>query len=402
MHILEQYALNCGLKIDKPFIYEKYFPTPFEKYITFNPFGKFNSRKYSYWQDVIGLIYPSLSKEKIGIIQIGGPNEFGYNNCFHLMGQTNYNQTASIINNSLLHFGVDSFPIHIASYFDKKIVALYCNMYASQSKPYWSTPNNIKLLQADLNGNKPSYAAEENPKTINNIKPEEIANAILDLLNIKERSTQKTTFIGNKYGTLLLESIPSIILPPNIFPNVLLNIRFDYIKEIQENDYICTLNNLNIRNCVLITNKTLDIDKLLPIKDKIVNIFYDITNQNIDTDIINKDKSFGIKIDFIFNQSSDQNDEMLNQKKLDLIEYQEPINIIENTNKDFNLIKNSLFYKSKKFLFANNNIYLSKAAYLENKPIELNSNLDVSQKISEINNLELLVENDSDYCLFYK
>lgn len=402
MHILEQYALNCGLKIDKPFIYEKYYPLPFEKYITFNPFGKFNSRKYSYWQDVIDLIFPILSENGIGIIQIGGPNESGYNNCFQLMGQTNFNQTAYIINNSLLHFGVDSFPIHIASHFDKKIVALYCNMYASQSKPYWSTSKNIKLIQADLNGKKPSYAAEENPKTINNIKPEEIANSILELLNIDTTINQKTTFIGDKYGTLLLESVPSIILPPNIFPNVLLNIRFDYIDQIQENDYICTLNNLNIRNCALITDKPLDISKLLQLKDKIVNIFYDITNKNIDTDFIDQVRSFGIKIDFIFHELPDGNKEALNQKKLDLIEYQEPINVIEYPNKDFNLIKNSIFYRSKKLLFANNNVYLSKAAYLENKPIELNANLDISQQISDIANLDLLIQNDSDYCLFYK
>jgi hypothetical protein len=402
MHILEQYALNCGLKIDKPFIYEKYYPVPFEKYITFNPFGKFNSRKYSYWQDVIDLIHPILSENGIGIIQIGGANESGYHNCFQLMGQTNFNQTAYIINNSLLHFGVDSFPIHIASYFDKKIVALYCNMYASQSKPYWSTSKNIKLIQADLNGKKPSYAAEENPKTINNIKPEEIANAILDLLNINNTINQKTTFIGDKYGTVLLESIPSIILPPNIFPNVLLNIRFDYIEQIQENDYICTLNNLNIRNCALITDKPLDIQKLLQLKDKIVNIFYDITNKNVDTDFIDQVRSFGIKIDFIFNQESNNENEILNQKKLDLIEYQDNINIIENSSKDFNLIKNSTFYRSKKLLFANNNVYLSKAAYLENKSIELNANLDISQKLSDISDLESLIKNDSDYCLFYK
>ncbi len=402
MHILEQYALNCGLKIDKPFIYEKYFPIPFEKYITFNPFGKFNSRKYSYWQDVIDLLQPIFVKNNIGIIQIGGPNEPGYNNCFQLMGQTNFNQTAYIINNGMLHFGVDSFPIHIASYFDKKIVALYCNMYASQSKPYWSNPKNIKLIQANLNGKKPSYAAEENPKTINNIKPEEIANAILELLNIKETINQTTTLIGDKYGALLLEAVPSIILPPNIFSNILLNIRYDYIDKIQENDYICTLNNLNIRNCALITDKPLDISKLIPLKDKIVNIFYDITNKNIDTDFIEQVKSFGMKIDFIFHQFPDKNEEILNQKKLDLIEFQEPINIIEYAAKDFNLIKNSTFYRSKKLLFANNKVYLSKAAYLENKPVELDPNLDISQKISEISNLDIFIQNDADYCLFYK
>lgn len=401
MHILEQYALNCGLKIGKPHIYEKFFPIPFEKYITFNPFGKFNSRKYSYWQEVVDLLLPMLNKHNIHIVQIGGKDERGYQNCFQLMGQTNFNQTAHIINNSLLHFGVDSFPIHIASHFDKKIVGLYCNMYASQSKPYWSNEKNVILLQADLNGKKPSYAAEENPKTIDRIKPETIANSIIKLLNLEEKINFETTFIGDKYGHLLLESTPSTIVPPNILPNILLNIRFDYVKTIEEKDYVSIFNNLNIRDCAFITDKFIDLKKFYNLKHKIKNIFYDITSAEIDFNFLNELYSLNFKVDFVFNKSKEPNEEILNSKKLQLINHQEVINIIENTNQDFkNLVQSSAFYKSKKLLFADNQIYLSKAGYLENKPIIVND-LNVSQKISEISNIDNLKE-DLDYILLYK
>lgn len=401
MHILEQYALNCGLKIDKPYIYEKYFPIPFEKYITFNPFGKFNSRKYSYWQEVIDLITPILNKENISIVQIGGQNEIGYNQCVHLMGQTNYNQTAYIIKNALLHFGVDSFPVHIASYFDKKIVALYSNMYASQSKPYWSTKENIELIQADLKNKKPSYSSEENPKIINNIKPEEIVSKILKLLNINHNFEHETIFIGSRYEHDILESTPSIILPPEVFPGTLLNIRFDYIEQIEEKDYICTLNNLSNRNCAIITDKPIQVEHLLQLKDKITGIMYDITFKNIDFDFVNKVKFYGIKIDFIFNKSKNKDETILNNRKLELIDYPELINIIENQEKPKEEIQQSNFYKSKKLFFANNKTYLSYAAYLEDKPVHLDK-LDVNQKISDINNIDLLLEEDGDYCLFYK
>lgn len=401
MHILEQYALNCGLKIDKPYIYEKYYPLPFEKYITFNPFGKFNSRKYAYWQEVINLLTPILQEKNINIVQIGGANEQGYHNCLQLMGQTNFHQTAHIIKNGLLHFGVDSFPIHMASYFDKKIVALYSNMYASQSKPYWSDPKNVKLIQADLDGKKPSYSPEEDPKIIDNIKPEEISNEILNLLNISKKLEHNTIFIGKHYNNIIIESIPSTILPQQFFPNLLLNIRFDYITKIEENDYICTLNNLNIRNCAIITDKPIEIEKLLQLKDKLVSIFYDITFNKIDFNFINKVKFYGVKIDFIFNKSKNKNEENLNNKKLELIEYQELINIIENQEKPIAQILQSEFYKNKKILFANNNTYLSKVAYLESKPINLDK-IDVSQKISDIDNIDLLIEEDGDYCYFYK
>ena len=136
MHIVEQYALNCGVKIDKPYIYEKYLSLPFEKYISFHPQGKFSSRLYDYWCEVINFIHPILIKNDIHIVQIGGPNEKLYELCYPLNGQTDYNNVAYIIRNSLLHLGVDSFPIHMASAMQKKIVGLYCNMYKEQSCPY--------------------------------------------------------------------------------------------------------------------------------------------------------------------------------------------------------------------------------------------------------------------------
>jgi hypothetical protein len=108
-----------------------------------------------------------------------------------------------------------------------------------------------------------------------------------------------------------------------------------------------------------------------------------------------------MKIDFIFNKSKNKNESVLNNKKLELIDYQEIINIVENTDKPTEEIKESKFYKSKKILFANNNTYLSKAAYLENKPVNLDK-LDVIQNIKDINNIDLLIEEDADYCLFYK
>jgi hypothetical protein len=398
MHILEQYSLNCGLKIGKPYIYEKYFPLPYDKYVTFNSFGNFNSQKYSYWQEVIDILAPILLKENIRIVQIGQKEDNYYNNCFNLLGQTNFNQIAYIINNGMLHFGVDSFSNQVASFFNKKIVALYSNVYKSQSKPYWSNKENIKLIQANLNDKKPSYAPEEYPKIIDNIKPEEIANSILNLLNIKNENTYETVFIGDRYGQLLLESVPSIILPPNVFPNNLLNIRFDYVDEIIEDHYICTLNNLNTRNCTITTDKSFEIEKLLQLKNKIASIFYDITFNDINFDFVNKVKSFGLKLNFIFNKSKNKNDNELNDKKLELVDHPELINIVEYKDKAKDLILSSKAYKSKRIIFANNKTYLSKAAFLENKPV---STLEF-QNLSEIINIDLLIEEDGDFCLFYK
>jgi hypothetical protein len=398
MHTLEQYALSCGLKIGKPYIYQKYFSVPFQKYITFNPFTKSNSKKYSYWQEVIDLIFPVLQKNNINIVQLGLTDDPSYNKCLNIKGQTNVNQMSYIINNGLLHFGVDGFPIHVASSFDKKIVGLYSNNYISNSRPYWSNSENVSLIQANLNGKKPSYLIEENPKIIDNIKPEEIAISILNLLDIKETLNHETIFIGQRYHDILIEAIPSVILPNNIFSNIPLNIRLDYVDKIEEQDYISILNNLNIRKCAIITDKAIEVEKLAQLKDKITNIFYDITFNDIDHDFINKTKFFGIKLDFIFNKFKNKDEEALNNKKLELIDCPEIINIVEKQEKPIEEIKKSKFYKSKKILFANNKTYLSKAAFLEDKPTQTLA----FQPIDDIQNIDLLIEEDSDFCLFYK
>ena len=183
MHLIESYATSCGLKINKPFIYTNFFPLNTDKYISFQPFSK-PAKNYDYWQDVINLIYPYLKNEKIDIVQIGTKDDPKIDKCIHTCGQTNISQAAYIIQKSILHFGADSFGAHIASGFDKKILALYSNNNIENVLPYWSKKEDLVLLKPNIN-KKPSYASEENPKSINLIKPEEIASGILKLLNIQ-------------------------------------------------------------------------------------------------------------------------------------------------------------------------------------------------------------------------
>lgn len=400
MRLLDTYATNTGSTIDVPYIYTKYFPLPTEKYITLQAQTPYDSRNYEYWQEVIDIINPILIKNNIKIVHTGLKDEKKYNGVIDILGQTNINQFAYLIQNTLLHFGSDSFGVHLASHYDKPIVALYSISNPSVAGPHFGDSKKHILIKGyeNLGTKKPSYSQVEDPKSINTIKPEEIAKSILNLLNIKNEAIYETVFIGNRYGQTLLECIPSVILPQNIFPNAPLNIRFDYIDKITENDYICTLNNLNIRNCVIITDKPLEVEKLAQLKNKITNLFYDITFNDINFDFINKIKFLGIKIDFVFNKGKNKDENFLNNKKLQLVDYQEIINLIEHQEKAKELIISSKAYKSKKILFANNKTYLSKAAFIEDKPV---STLTF-QNINEINNIDLLIEEDGDFCLFYK
>jgi len=397
MHLIETYSLSTGSKIKKPFIYKKYFPIPFEKYITIQNSSGMEGKCYDYFQEVLNFIQEDLEKNGYKIIQIGSKEDQPLNNVLHLQGQTNLNQTAFILENSKLHIGNDSFSIHMCSAFGVPLIGLYSVSSPEIAGPFWKNKNQICLTPENW---KPSFNPNESPKRVNEIKIESIIESIKVLLNINLKENIKTVFIGQRFGTLLLEAIPSVILPNDLFQGVALNIRFDYIEKVEDKDYLCTLNNLNARKCAIITDKAIEIEKLIQLKDKIMNLFYDITFNDIDFDFLNKTKTLGIKLDFVFNKSKNQSETVLNNRKLELIEYQEIINVIENTVKPKEEILKSKFYKSKKILFANGNAYLSKAAYLENKPFDINSN--AVQQLSDINNIDLLIEEDGDHGFFYK
>ena len=398
MHLVETYSLSTGSKIKKPFIHKKFFPLPFDKYITIQNSSGMQGKSYDYFQEVVNFVYEDLEKFGYKIIQIGNKDDKQLTNVFNLQGQTSINQTAFILENSQLHVGNDSFAIHMCSAFNVPLIGLYSVSSPEIAGPFWKNKNQICLTPKNWN---PSFNPNESPKGVNEIKIESIIESVKTLLNINLSQNIHTIFIGERYGHILLEAIPSIILPNTVFPEVPLNIRFDYIDQIEEKDYICTLNNLNTRKCAIITDKPLEIEKLFQLKDKIINLFYDITFKDIDLNFVNKIKSLGMKIDFIFNKSKNKNESALDSKKLELIDYQEIINIVENKEKPTEEIKESKVYKSNKILFANNNTYLSKAAYLENKPVNLEK-LNFIQTIDEIKNIDLLIEEDADYCLFYK
>jgi hypothetical protein len=213
MHILEAYSTSCGLKISKPYILEKFHGLTTEKYITIHTGdGKFDSRTYDYWQDVVDFLYNFLNPVGIDIIQVGSKKDPSLKNVTNSNGKTNLNHLAYIIKNSLLHVGIDSLPTHMASSYGKKIVALYSNAPAQNSKPYWSKDEDVILLESDKEGDKPTYAKIEVPKTINTIMPDTIFLSVLKLLGVKSNYKYKMLYLGKEYAKSLIEYVPNFKL----------------------------------------------------------------------------------------------------------------------------------------------------------------------------------------------
>lgn len=187
MHLIESYALTAGCLIDRCFIEEDPIELPQNKYITFHPFSpKGALRQYNYWNIVIDIL-KSNKKFDYDIIQIGGSDDTKYAGIkTDYLGKTTYNSLAYLIKNASLHLGFDSFPVHLASCYDIKIVAIYAHN-AINTGPYFSNPSNIKLIQPNFTNHKPYYSDGSDPfGAINTIDPAIIAESVLSLLNLSE------------------------------------------------------------------------------------------------------------------------------------------------------------------------------------------------------------------------
>jgi ADP-heptose:LPS heptosyltransferase len=102
------------------------------------------------------------------------------------LGKTSYNTLAFLIQNSCLHLGFDSLPVHIASHYQKKIVALYPH-YIANTGPYFSEQKDVVLFEGiRYCGLKPVFAQDDPFSIINKIPSKHISEAVLHLLDIEE------------------------------------------------------------------------------------------------------------------------------------------------------------------------------------------------------------------------
>jgi len=347
MHLIERYATACGVKIDKPYIYDTFFPVNVEKYISFQPFSKYPSKNYDYWDEVVVIISPYLQQNNIALVQIGVKDDKPINNTLNLCGQTNISQAAYIIKNSVMHVGADSFAAHIASGYDKKILALYSNNNINNVKPYWTKPEDMVLLSPKIN-KKPQYSVSEFPKSINNIKPEDIAEGILKLLNIPHGNLPKTVYVGNEYINKTLEIIPDKPINPAQIAIDTLVIRMDYVF----NEQVLELF-LQQKKCIIFTNKPINEELLKKYKQNIPQLIYLVEKDN-DATFAKTLKRNTVNAAFM----SYLSEEELNQFKLDYMDYglivkrDYPTNKIE--------ASNNTYFKSSRILISSEGQFNSK------------------------------------------
>ena len=357
MRLLDTYATNTGSKIDKPFIYSKFFPLPIGKYITFQAQTPYDSRNYSYWQEVINLLHPFLNKNDIHILQVGTKDEKALNGVVNLLGQTNINQLSYVIENSILHFGADSLCVHLSSHFNKPIVSLYSISNPSVAGPHFGDKNKHILLKGyeRIGNRKPSYSQVESPKSIDTIKPEEICTAILNLLNIEYSNLPETIHFGQDFNVKSFEIIPDKMIDPNSIPIENPIVRMDYYFNEQ-----ALQNILEVKKTIIFTNKPIKKDIIQKYKKNILQVIY-IIEENNDINFVKTLKNNSINYTLLsFLEESN-----LNKYKIDYMDYNLIVNRKHKTKEDTKITDiNNLFYKSSRVLHSSEGQFISRYDWL--------------------------------------
>ena len=361
MHVLESYALQNDLKIDKPYTYEKFFPMVVDKFITIDTSNLgTEALSYDHWQHVVNLIYPYLKEKEIAIVNLGDKDSIPLTNCYSAVGQCNFNQKAYVIKKSMVHASTNNESCHLASAFNKKSVTLFPhNCFPEQFFPYWTEKDNSVILKSSKVTKKPSFNPSEKPKSINTIKPEEVAKNILNFLGIFSFVPQfETLTIGTAFNRKRIESNLTHLVDCEKLGAASLIVRMDlnFNEDALEKQ-------LQVCPCSVITNRPISNNILEKYNKRIIELVYYLEDDN-DPDFIRRVKEKSIN----YIMRSRHGGEKLKDFKLAYLDYGLVHYIKPKTKNDFPELKdkNNIYYKSNFFIVHNQKFYPCSSALINN------------------------------------
>ena len=386
----ETYALQVGVKLDEPKIHLGFFPLAhaYEKAVLIHAFAgnnNFPSKIYDYFNEVVSFLKPILDKHGYGLYQIGGPGEPQLKNVTYLCGQINLHQTAFLVKNCALLIGNDSVNAHFAGSFNTPLVCLYGPTDPKNHGPYWRNKEKTILLESHrMNNRRPAYAAFENPKTINFIPPEQVANAALQNLELKERVNVVSLHIGEAFNNVTIEIIPEMVVNPQFAQGAVLNVRGDCLFNEQ-----MIAQNLAQRKCALFLKQPINIEILKQFKANLVHLRCKLDG-DFPKEFIKQIRKLGVPASFYVEKMSEKDLTNLRTELFDYCFFDNNIiktrqNFIESVERyqnkklDSELKTDNLYYKSNKFILSSKGIFLSKAAM--DAQISIKSFDDNEQKI---------------------
>ena len=141
-----------------------------------------------------------------------------------------------------MYFGVANHFVNIADSYELPSVSIMSNMYEQNFNLF----NKAKVITPDFTEIKPSYSGQENPKRINEIKPEQVAQAILDSLDIKQKINFKTIRVGSNFQNDAVEIEPNFFAHSDELVGKPVNIRGDLHFDLANISHWCTMCIVNL------------------------------------------------------------------------------------------------------------------------------------------------------------
>ena len=360
---------------------ENFYPVPSD-YIVYQTGSEKKSQIYDYSSEVIPMILDFLRITGIEVIQVGDKEDPAVLSSLDLRSALTVRQLAYVIKNSRLCVTSNQLTAKLCRVYNKDLILLGSNYPSKVVVPSF---DKVLYIEPELKTARWNYKKDEWPKTINTIKPEIIANAILNKIGIQDSVNYKTLYIGEKYGPRFLNFIPD-----GFFPRELVNTAFNIRLDIFDNQE-CLAPILNITKADISTKRPLDLNSL--------NI------RNIKSIVYFCDESFDV--DFIKNCVSNLinllviccNDDLLNQLRLETLgictiykkSKEKPLDILE---------KDAMLFKSNRVYIAHGKTYASIYHYkndldFKSFPIELKESFMNDEDFLENKDYTLIFKNES-------
>jgi hypothetical protein len=381
--MLNKIFQHCGLEdsIPKEEFPENFYPVPSD-YIVYQTGSEKKSQIYDYSSEVIPMIHNFLQVTGIQVIQVGDKDDPSILSSLDLRGALTIRQLAYVIKNSKLCITSNQFTSKLCRVYNKDLILLGSNYPSKVVVPSF---DKVLYIEPELKTARLNYKKDEWPKNINSIKPEVIANAILNKIGIEDSVNYKTLYIGEKFGPRFLNFIPEGIFPKELV-NTPFNIRLDIIDN---QEYLSPI--LNITQADITTKRPLDLNSL-NIKN-IRSIVY-FCDKDFDVNFIKSCISNLINLIVIC-----CNDDLLNELRLETLgictvykkSKEKPLDILE---------KDAMLFKSNRVYIARGKTYASIYHYkndldFKSFPIELKESFMNDEDFLENKDYTLIFKNES-------
>ena len=375
MHIAESFALASGAKLNNQRLYERFTPIGSNQYISFHKIH------YDQYQEVLNLIQPILKSYDIDILQISGTN---YPKILSLPKIKDYGSASYVLRHSLLHFGEYSILFDLCSSVNTKSLILNSIGYEKAICPFFSNKNEQTVINNYAKDNNlPLFDSKSSKNLLNEIKPEDIAAKILNLLGLEFHKPYDTLYRGEYYKENFFEiniyPIKDYIYDLSQIPEPILRLDYHF-------DLIFLEKHLKNKKCRIRTNKEIPISIIEKYSDKISGIDLEIKNRENFAQFIKAVKK--LKVELLLFSFLDEN--ICNNLKMQYLDV-ETINFQKSKIPivDFNLNDDNLYFKCDEVILYKDQFYICKEDIINNNfydPNKFNkvSSFNLSDNFSNI------------------